>query len=89
MRGLGVLLLAAALGLIAALWTWTLPGDPASHPERAAELLRRRLLRRGLSCRRRAVVGVLLQPLRHVFQRQQGGWGGGCRRGGRHGRGPS
>lgn len=34
-RRLGVLLLAAALGLVAALWTWTLPGDPTLFPPRA------------------------------------------------------
>ena len=30
--GLRPLLFAATLGLIAALWTWTLPGDPDLHP---------------------------------------------------------
>ena len=34
-RGPGALLLAATLGLIAALWTWTLPGDPALFPAQA------------------------------------------------------
>jgi hypothetical protein len=32
MRRLGAFLLAALLGLVAALWTWTRPGDPALFP---------------------------------------------------------
>ena len=37
MRGLAVLVLAAAFGFVAALWTWTLAGDPRRFPASADE----------------------------------------------------
>ncbi|MFN3670026.1 MAG: DUF2459 domain-containing protein [Brevundimonas sp.] len=36
-HGLGRLIAAGALGVIAALWTWTAPGDPALWPASASE----------------------------------------------------